>query len=331
VKAILNNLQMAKNKLPTFPPLIINAYKPKGVGSSDVVRYFKHNLPTGFGKIGHLGTLDPFAEGVLLIAIAGASRLSDIIHDRFYKEYEAEGVLGISYDTGDVTGEILAEDSEINKLTQKISLDDLNNCAKTFEGYYDQTPPYYSATKHEGVSLHKLARQGTYIKKEPVRRYVKSFRVISIEGKKVKFRCEVSSGTYIRVLFEDFSKKLNTIGVLKNLKRTKIGPFNIENSFEKSLWPTRGDSFDIVLSKPWYLERGGPCFCPSRVFESQRINLCLDDWKKFKNGHDLKPSVVGTKLETIVSLFSPSGRLSALANVESGIMKPFVRFSPFLD
>jgi len=322
---------MAKTKPPIFPPLIINVYKPKGIGSGDVVRHFKYNLPSGFGKIGHLGTLDPFAEGVLLIAIAGASRLSNLIHDSFPKAYEAEGLLGKSFDTGDLTGTLLNEDFEIESKLVGLDVEALSKVAKTFEGEYLQVPPYYSATKHEGVALYKLARQGNFIKKQPVRRTVNSFEVLSVEGAKIRFRCEVSSGTYIRVLFEDFAKKLGTLGVLKNLRRTKIGPFSLNNCLEKENWPTRGDDFKARLIGHQLQEEVNPCFCPGSIFGNKVFRLSEEQWEEFKNGKNVESDIEGLNDGEVVGLYSPSGRVCALASPEGAYLKPIVRFSPFID
>lgn len=322
---------MAKSKPPIFPPLIINVYKPKGIGSSDVVRHFKYNLPSGFGKIGHLGTLDPFAEGVLLIAIAGASRLSNLIHDSFPKTYEAEGLLGQSFDTGDITGNLINEDPGIESRLIDLGVEALNRVAKAFEGEYLQVPPYYSATKHEGVPLHKLARQGTFITKKPVKRIINSFEVLSIEGANIRFKCEVSSGTYIRVLFEDFAKKLGTLGVLKHLKRTKIGPFSLTNCLKRENWPTRGDDFKARLVGQQSQQEANPCFCPGFVFNDKVFRLSEERWEEFKNGKNVGSDIEGLNDGEVIGLFSPSGRVCALATLEGAYLKPIVRFSPFID
>ena len=322
---------MGKTRAPIFPPLIINVNKPKGIGSSDVVRHFKHNLPSGFGKIGHLGTLDPFAEGVLLVAIAGASRLSNLIHESFAKTYEAEGVLGESYDTGDLTGSLIDEDSEIESRLIDLDVEALNKVAKSFEGEYFQVPPYYSATKHEGVALYKLARQGNFIKKDPVKRIVSLFEILSIERNNIRFKCEVSSGTYIRVLFEDFAKKLGTFGVLKNLKRTNIGPFSIENCLCQKNWPIRGDDFETLLTGSSPSKGRNVCFCPGTVFSDKVFRLSEEQWEEFKNGKNVENDTEGSNDGEVIGLYSPSGRVCALASPEGAYLKPIVRFSPFID
>ena len=120
---------MSKTKVTIHPPYIFNVYKPAGFGSSDVVRYFKYHLPTGFGKIGHLGTLDPFAEGVLLLSIAGASRLSNYLHESYPKTYEAVGRVGQFYDTGDTTGNPVSEPLDA---LPNLDIQSLDRVASTF-------------------------------------------------------------------------------------------------------------------------------------------------------------------------------------------------------
>ncbi len=319
---------MSKSKVPTLPPYIFNVYKPAGLGSSDVVRHFKYHMPTGFGKIGHLGTLDPFAEGVLLIAIAGASRLSDLLHDHYPKIYNAVGRLGSFFDTGDTTGQPISECSEETLL--EFDLDALNTCANSFVGSYLQTPPMYSATKHNGKPLYKYAREGLKIDKKPVLRRIHHFRVLEIKGRDIFFECSVSSGTYIRVLFEDFCKKLNTSGALSSLKRTNIGPFTSSDSIKKSLWPQRGDQSFLDYLDAW----GEAAKCPGRIFSNFQHRLSEKDWVLFKNGRDI-PYNVGEisslTQEDVVALYSPSGRVSGLANFVDNKLLPFMRFSPFLE
>ena len=167
---------MKRSKLPVqYPPLIFNIFKPARVTSYDVVRHFKRNLPDGFGKIGHFGTLDPFASGVLMIGVAGASRLNEFIHEYSPKTYIAVGKLGIETPTGDYTGEIVQRDDS-PYLKQEIARLPLAFLQERFEqkfvGDYLQAPHKYSATKFQGKNLHQWAREGVEIKKEPVMRRI---------------------------------------------------------------------------------------------------------------------------------------------------------------
>lgn len=227
---------------PIYGPFVFNVYKPKNMGSFDVVRHFKFHLPKGFGKIGHFGTLDPFAEGVLLIAIGNATKLTDLVHE-MPKTYLAEGILGIHSTTGDLSGNCETEEIDASKL-KSLSLSDLKEkLEKSFIGEYEQVPPQFSATKHEGRSLYEWAREGVFVKKDAVKRIIYSLEIIEFDFPRIVFRAKVSSGTYIRTLFEDMAHHLGNVGALKELKREAIGAITCESSFGEEYWPTRGEEF----------------------------------------------------------------------------------------
>lgn len=230
----------SKNAGPGFGPLVFNVYKPEGMTSSDVLRHFKYHLPRGFGKIGHFGTLDPFAEGVLLVAIGNAPRLNNYIHDHYPKTYLATGFLGVESPTGDFTGK---EEEIKNVDCPEFTREQLLEAVNSFHGDYDQCPPAFSATKHKGRPLYEWAREGVIIEKPPVKRFISHIELVSLEDKKVTIRVTASSGTYIRVLFEDIAKKLSTHGTLKNLVRESIGPANIDQALKSDSWPQRGEEY----------------------------------------------------------------------------------------
>lgn len=213
--------------------------KPEGIGSTDVVRQFKRNLPKPFKKIGHFGTLDPFATGLLIIGINGAQRLSDFLHADFPKTYRSLGKLGVASDTGDKTGELNEE--ELPSL--KLDLTALEmKWGEQFSTEYMQKPPMYSATKHKGKNLYEYAREGIKIEKEPVLRKVHQFKIHKIELPYIDFEVTVSSGTYIRVLFEDMAKDLGTVGHLEQLRRVGIGPHSVDSANVYDQWPAEGMS-----------------------------------------------------------------------------------------
>ncbi len=224
-----------------YRPWVLPIYKPAGDLSYDIIRDFKKRVPKPHGKIGHFGTLDPFAEGVLVLGGNGGQKLNDFIHDWFPKTYIAAGVLGQKTDTGDLTEE--------GKRSLKIDLDfpkinfsqaEMQNLwTQKFLGEYLQVPPMYSASKHEGRPLHFYARQGIKIDKPPVSRKIFELKVLEVNWPQVKFEVTVSSGTYIRKLFEDMALVLGTFGVLSELQRIKMGPFELENSLTQENWPTR--------------------------------------------------------------------------------------------
>ena len=232
----------SKNSGPGFGPLVFNVYKPEGMTSTDVVRHFKYHLPKGFGKIGHFGTLDPFAEGVLLIAIGQAPKFNDYVHEKFPKTYLATGVLGVESPTGDLT-----VDEEQLKLVDcpDFTEKDLDSIIGSFLGDYSQSPPAFSATKHKGRPLYEWAREGVIIEKPPVQRHISEIELVELKGKTVTLRVTASSGTYIRVLFEDIAKKLGTHGALKYLVRESIGPAHIKQGLGQDQWPKRDHEFSV--------------------------------------------------------------------------------------
>lgn len=217
-------------------PRIFNVYKPVDQTSTDVVRHFKRNLKRPFGKIGHFGTLDPFADGVLLIGVGGASRLMNYVHELLPKTYLAVGILGQKTATGDSTGGVIEHSPWENQVTDvKI----IQQMANESLGDYWQSPPAYSATKHQGKALYQWAREGKTIEKPEVRRFIHSLKILSLEGNILSFRVTVSTGTYIRTLFEDMAKKLGSCGHLTHLTRESIGHISIKDSLRPESWPEK--------------------------------------------------------------------------------------------
>ena len=149
----------------------------------------------------------------------GACRLNNYLHERFPKTYLAHGKFGQKTSTGDLEGEVV----ETKKMPE-LSVKNVEDVLKSFLGDYLQRPPAFSATKHEGKALYEYARQGIEIKKDLVRREIKSIELVELKNDELLFRVTVSTGTYIRTLFEDVAKKLGTIGHLIALKREAIGP-----------------------------------------------------------------------------------------------------------
>ena len=220
-------------------PYLINVDKPVGMTSHQVVRYFKQHLPRPLGKIGHLGTLDPFAQGVLLIALGGAQRMNDLIHQWYPKTYRAWGILGVQTPTGDTTVPACWQDS--SEHFEQLSKRPLNffeqQWCQTFSGQYWQVPPIYSAAKHLGRPLHVWAREGVPVLKEPVERDIDELSIVKVDFPRVEFCVTVSSGTYIRTLFEDMAKKIGTYGTLDSLQREGIGPFRLADALPHKGWP----------------------------------------------------------------------------------------------
>ncbi len=202
--------------------MILNIYKPSNWTSFDVVKKIK--IITKEKKVGHGGTLDPFAEGVLMIGTnIDTKKLSNI--SRCNKAYIATIKLGIHTDSFDCDGKILKANEVpiLNELTIKSVL-------KSFLGHYKHLPPMYSAKKKNGVRLYDYARNNIMIERNPIKTEIEEINFISYYKDKIKFSVKCSSGTYIRSLAVDISKKLNTIGHLVELIRTEVGEFSINDS-----------------------------------------------------------------------------------------------------
>lgn len=199
----------------------LNAFKPKGVTSHDVIDELRRKLKTK--KIGHAGTLDPFAEGVLVIGISGATRLLEYLKNE-KKRYYVRAVLGLITETFDITGQVKEE-----RVCQK-SNDEIKNAILAFKGKYKQVPPAYSAKKYNGERLYKLAREGKIISLPPVEVEIYEIENIKINPPEFSFEVVVSPGTYIRSLCMDIGYKLGCGATAVELVRKSVGKFSIKDS-----------------------------------------------------------------------------------------------------
>lgn len=200
--------------------LIIN--KPQGYTSHDIVNIVKKALNTP--KVGHTGTLDPNATGVLPILIGKATKVSKYLIEH-NKTYVAELALGEKSSTGDTEGEII-EKKEVPLLNEE----QIKQVLKSFEGKQMQTPPIYSSIKINGKKAYEYARKGQNIQLEPRPIEIMKISFIKFENNVLKYEVQCSKGTYIRVLCEDIAERLGTVGLMKNLCRTRVNEFDIEDS-----------------------------------------------------------------------------------------------------
>ena len=201
---------------------IINVYKEKGYTSHDAVARLRKI--TGQKKIGHTGTLDPQAEGVLPICLGRATKLSGMLTDRD-KCYETVLLLGVRTDTQDIFGKVLREE-ETEGLTESL----VENVVRSFIGEYEQIPPMYSALKVNGKKLYELAREGKTVPRKARKAQIYDISILETELPRVRMRVHCSKGTYIRTLCSDIGEKLGTGGCMESLIRTKAGVFAIEDS-----------------------------------------------------------------------------------------------------
>lgn len=218
--------------------LVVN--KEKDYTSRDVVNIVGKQLKTK--KIGHTGTLDPLATGVLILCIGKATKLVEILTSN-EKEYIAEITLGIKTDTWDITGTILEEQDV--KMTKK----EIMTVLKSMTGNIVQEVPLYSAVKIKGQKLYEYAHQKKEIELPKREVTIKELELLDDvyyrNGKTIfSIRCVVSKGTYIRSLAVDIAKHLNTIGVMSNLKRTRQGQFKIEDSY--SLDEIKNNNYQLL-------------------------------------------------------------------------------------
>ena len=208
---------------------IVNVYKEKDFTSHDVVAKLRGILKQK--KIGHTGTLDPQAEGVLPVCLGNATKLCELLTDKV-KTYKATMILGLTSDTEDMTGKVtrVTSEEEVKGLGEEKVIEAINS----FIGEYDQIPPMYSALKVNGKKLYELAREGKEIERKPRRVEILSIEICSINLPSVEFNVTCSKGTYIRSLCRDIGEKLNTGGCMESLVRTRVSNFDIKDAYKLS-------------------------------------------------------------------------------------------------
>ncbi len=201
---------------------ILNIYKEKGYTSHDVVARLRGIVSQK--KIGHTGTLDPDAEGVLPVCLGRATKVCGLLTDRD-KTYETVLLLGKTTDTQDITGQVIGEFP-----TKGVAETDVAECIRSFIGVCDQVPPMYSALKYEGRRLYELAREGKTVERKSRRVTLFDIRILDISMPRVRMEVTCSKGTYIRTLCHDIGQKLGTGGCMESLLRTRSGRFSVDES-----------------------------------------------------------------------------------------------------
>lgn len=288
--------------IPQVKNGILNIDKPQGITSHDVVDVIKKLFPNM--KVGHTGTLDPLATGVLPICIGEATKLTNqIISEN--KTYKVKMLLGVETDTYDVTGKIMFA-STVNKdeiyIKERI---------KRFIGVQEQIPPMYSAIRVNGKRAYSYAREGKNIKLLPRKIEIYSIDNIKVdmERREVEFVVQCSKGTYIRSLVNDIGKKIGCGAIMIELRRLKTGNFAIEESIPlyDFLKLEYEEMLDRIISIEDYYK------------EAKRINLSKEDFIKFLNGVQFE---FDTK-EKIVTIYF-NGAFKGLGIVEDNIMKRFI-------
>ena len=293
---------------------VVNLFKPSGPTSFDMVWSVRKIL--GVKKAGHIGTLDPIADGVLPICLNRSTRIIQFLSS-FQKTYRATLELGSETDTQDATGQKVstADQSLIHETNIK-------EVFQTFVGEQDQIPPMYSAKKKNGIPLYKLARNGINIDRNPVKIAVHSIDFIKKEGNQVLFDVRCSAGTYIRTLSHDIGKKLGCYAHMVRLTRTKVGLFGLgrtltleelktahkEGSLPKKLFPLEEvlNFLPAIRVKEEYLESISHGVALSKCF--------LETFpERFEPGHYFRVFGNNDKILAIVEPVVDQNKLSELA------------------
>ena len=283
---------------------IINVNKPSGITSFDVVRKLRRILHER--KIGHTGTLDPLAEGVLVVCIGKATKLVQDI-EGYEKTYTAGFELGYRTDTYDTEGQII-EKREINNVT----LGELENVLKKFIGEIEQIPPMYSALKVDGKKLYELARQGIEVERKARLIEIKFIDIVEFDGVKGKIRCGVSKGTYIRSLIDDMGKALGTLATMTSLVREKVGSSNIEDSYtlEEIEAISLEEKTDFLCSVEDFFRY------PKITLEGEK-NMVL-----FLNGNTVRFTTDDGRYR----IYDDTGKFLGLCNVSNNLLKGYKYF-----
>lgn len=239
--------------------IILN--KPANITSRDVINQLTKILNTK--KIGHTGTLDPIATGVLVICIGKYTKLCEVLTST-YKEYIATIKLGLKTDTLDITGNILNKE-EIPNLSEI----QIINVLESFLGKSIQTTPIYSAVKINGKKLYEYAREGKEIELPKREIDIQKIELLSYKNNEITFKTTVSKGTYIRALIDDICTKLNIIGTMSSLIRTKQGNFSLENAY----------TIEEIAKKNYHL-----LTLEEVLNDYEKINIDDNLFEKVKNG-----------------------------------------------
>ncbi|MCX5716669.1 MAG: tRNA pseudouridine(55) synthase TruB [Candidatus Omnitrophica bacterium] len=221
--------------------------KPKGITSHDVVDAVRRRFR--IKKVGHAGTLDPLATGVLVLLVGAATKLSGRLMSED-KEYEVVMTLGRRTKTGDADGEVILENGDFSGVTPE----KVKTALAKFSGEIYQTPPMTSAIKYQGKKLYELARKGIEIKREPRPVTIKGMDMLEFNPPDVRIRIKCSKGTYVRVLCDDVGLELGCGAYVSNIRRTRSGDFPINEAveFEKLRTTTRKELGLLLKNADYY-------------------------------------------------------------------------------
>lgn len=288
---------------------VINIKKESGYTSHDVVACVRKIL--GEKKVGHTGTLDPQATGVLPICIGRCTKLSQRIMDG-YKVYIGTVLLGVKTDTQDIWGTIV-EEKNVN-----VTEEEIINTVGSFLGKQEQLPPMYSAIKINGKKLYELARKGKEVERKKKEIEIKEIEVTKIINKKeIEIKVKCTKGTYIRTLFTDISEKLGTIGTMSSLTRIETGSFKICNAItldELKDFKAKGELDEHILSVEDILPNH------KKLIASSQADIYLE------NGNKLSLNFFKDKVKdnTEYIVYKSTKELIGLFKIDKNMLKPII-------
>lgn len=256
--------------------------KPEGLTSRDVVNQISRIY--GTKKVGHTGTLDPMATGVLIVCLGSYTKLVNLLTSS-YKEYIADMKFGVKTDTGDVTGNVL-ETKKVN-----VSYDELKRVIDTFPKEYIQTVPKYSAVKVNGKKLYEYAREGKEVELPKRQVFIEELELLEYQDGIAHFRCVVSKGTYIRSLILDIAERLDTVATMSGLVRTKQGNVSLEDC--------------MTLES---ITKDTPLKTVDELFLLPKIEVNEQDYQRVMNGNPLflettEPRIFVTHHKEVVAMY----------------------------
>ncbi len=276
----------------------LNVYKPAGITSHDVVSCLRR--VTKIKQIGHTGTLDPFAEGLLLVCIGKATRLIEYLDDD--KAYTGVIQLGSATDTYDKEGKIIKTSDKM------VTKTDIESALIHFTGEIEQLPPIYSAIKVNGKKLYQYAREGKEVKIEPRRVNISSLEILDFDeaNRQVTLHIECSKGTYIRSIANDLGEKLGTYGHLIKLIRTKVGDFKVNDSIKLDELDTYGKVQSNLIN-------------PVQKIKFPEYKLTQDEKDKVSRG--MPVNYTGDFLESSLVKLTFQNELAAIARTRQQQLK----------
>ncbi|MBQ3053876.1 MAG: tRNA pseudouridine(55) synthase TruB [Clostridia bacterium] len=276
---------------------VINVLKPLHITSNGVVT--KIRKATGIKKVGHTGTLDPDADGVLPICIGKATKVAGMLTDAD-KAYRAVIRLGIVTDSQDMTGNVIKSTSPC------VTKEEFANAVNSFVGEISQIPPMFSAIKQNGQPLYKLARQGIEVERKPRNIRIFKIDILDFDGEKGVIQVYCSKGTYIRTLCADIGEKLGCGACMEALTRIKSGPFEIENAIP----------LEKLVENPQLICEN--IISPQSLFDYESVTVNSKYTEKIKNGN---PVPYDNGEEKLYKVFSSRGEFLCISKCEKGMLK----------